>query len=98
MLIAGAVPFGILLGPMWCGIDVCMLRRHDGRRVKFGHLFEGFNYFGPSFVATLFVIVPTIIAVMIIALVYVVAIFGFVVPQAKQGGAPQSAFFAPFFG
>jgi hypothetical protein len=98
MLIAGAIPFGILLGPMWCGIDICLLRRHDGQRVKFGHLFEGFNYFGPSFVATLFVIVPAIIAVLIIALVYIIAMFGFVVPQANQGGPPDAAFLGSFFG
>jgi hypothetical protein len=98
MLIAGAVPFGILLGPMWCGIDICMLRRHDGRRVKFGHLFEGFNYFGPSFVATLFVILPTIVAVMVIAFIYLIAMFGLVVPQANQGAPPDAAFFGSFLG
>src|SRR5438105_3374464 len=58
MLIGGAAPFGLLTGPMMCGIHLCLLRRIRGRPTDFSMLFEGFQYFGPSFVATLFMIVP----------------------------------------
>ncbi len=52
-LIAGAVPFGILFGPMMCGTFLAFLKRHNGEEVRFETLFEGFDYFVPSLVATL---------------------------------------------
>jgi hypothetical protein len=51
LLIAGVFA-PLLLGPMWCGIDICLLRRLNGRQVRLSNLFEGFNFFGPSVVCT----------------------------------------------
>lgn len=61
MLIAGIVPFGILLGPMICGIFICLLQKFNRQPVAFEGLFKGFEYFLPSFIATLFVIVPAFV-------------------------------------
>ena len=61
MLIAGIVPFGILFGPMLCGIFYCLLQKASGRNVSFEGLFKGFDYFMPSLVATLFLIVPAFV-------------------------------------
>ncbi len=91
MLIGGAVPFGILLGPMWCGIEICLLRRMRGQRINFNFLFEGFNFFGPSVVATLFVIVPAVVLMMLSYVVFVAAMIGVAVPMAPQGGGPPDA-------
>lgn len=61
MLIAGAVPFGILLGVMMCGIYFCLFQKLRGQTVAFEGLFKGFDYFGPGFVASLVLIVPAVI-------------------------------------
>src|SRR5262245_30645561 len=61
VLIAGAVPFGILAGPMMCGIYYCLLRRARGHRVKFEMLFRGFDHFAQSLIATLLMMVPLLL-------------------------------------
>jgi hypothetical protein len=97
MLIAGAFP-PMLLGPMWCGIDICYLRRMDRRNVSFNNLFEGFNDLGPSCVATLIVLVLNVLVIMPIAFLYIVGLFVFVFPDLIQGGPPDLEFVAKFFG
>lgn len=61
MLIAGIVPLGILFGPMICGIFYCFLQKMNNQAIAFEGLFKGFDYFLPSFIATLFLIVPAFI-------------------------------------
>ena len=58
-LIAGIVPL-ILLGPMFCGIYMCMLDKADGRRVAFDRLFKGFGFFLPGLIVSLLIVVPII--------------------------------------
>jgi len=48
----------ILLGAMFCGIFVTLLKAVDGRQPEFPDLFKGFRYFGPGFVVMLFFAVP----------------------------------------
>ncbi|MGI8789120.1 MAG: hypothetical protein ACR2HG_15370 [Pyrinomonadaceae bacterium] len=61
MLIAGVVPFGILLGAMFCGIYFCLFQKMDGKPVSFEGLFKGFNFFLPGLIATLVLIIPAVI-------------------------------------
>ncbi len=61
MLIAGAVPFGILLGAMMCGIYFCLFQKMNGQAVSFGDLFKGFDFFVPGLVASLVLILPAIL-------------------------------------
>lgn len=61
LMIANFVPFGILLGPMMCGIYLALFRKQRRQPVEFGDLFKGFDYFGESFIATLFHMVPIIL-------------------------------------
>ena len=61
MLIAGVVPFGILLGAMFCGIYYCLLQKLNGQRVTFEGLFKGFDYLLPGLIATLVLIIPAVI-------------------------------------
>jgi hypothetical protein len=98
LLVGSAVPFGILLGPMWCGIDICLFRRMRGQRPRFGDLFEGFQYFGPSLLATVAVIVPMIFLILLVVGVFLGALFALVLPMAQQGGPPDATFFVALFG
>ena len=61
VLIGSLIPFAIALGAMYCGIYYVLLQKMNGQPVKFEDLFKGFNYFVPSLVATLILIVPVII-------------------------------------
>ena len=96
LLIAGVFA-PVLLGPMWCGIYICMLRRMDGRQVTFRNLFEGFNHFGPSVICTLLVVVPTIVGVLVVFGVYVAANIA-ILSQRPQGAPPDGAFLVAYFG
>ena len=61
VLIANAAPLGLLMGPATCGIYISLLRRMRGRQVGFNDLLRGFDYFGPSLVATLIMLVPAVL-------------------------------------
>jgi uncharacterized membrane protein len=63
MIIGGLVPI-VLIGPMMCGVFLCLFRRMRGEPIEFGLLFQGFEYFGPSLIATFLHMVP-IIAILV---------------------------------
>src|SRR5215210_1021585 len=63
MLIGSAVPFGILLGPMMCGIYIALFQARRGQPVEFALLFKGFDFFGDSVVAALLHVVPILVIV-----------------------------------
>ena len=60
MLIGGAVPV-VLIGPMMCGLYLCLLAKMRGEQVQFDKLFKGFDYFVPGLVAAAIQTVPIII-------------------------------------
>jgi hypothetical protein len=100
MLISGVFPL-LLQGPMWCGIDRCLLQRLRGRPVIFSDLFRGFDYFGPSAIATLLIIAIHFVLVMIIIAIYLVGLLAVAflgIQQGQQGGPPDAGFFALFSG
>jgi uncharacterized membrane protein len=84
ILLGGMVPFGIILGPMMCGIYLGLFQRRRGETVEFGILFKGFDYFGESVVATLIHYVPMII---IIIPFYIVLYGGMFLMMPSQGRA-----------
>lgn len=61
MLIGGAVPIA-LIGPMMCGAYLCFLEKHRGGEVEFELLFDGFDHFVPSLIATLIMTGITLLA------------------------------------
>jgi hypothetical protein len=61
LIIASAIPFGILLGAMFCGIYYCLFQKMNGQAMTFEGLFKGFEYFKPGLVATLVLIIPAVI-------------------------------------
>ncbi len=90
LLVSSALAI-VLVGPMTCGIFLCLLRRHRGQKVSFDMLFEGFQYFLESFIATLVMMVPVLV---IVGLFYVLVCGGFLgvrfamMPQPGQQPAP----------
>ena len=97
MLIANAVPFGILLGPMMSGVYYSLFQRRRGKPVEFGNLFKGFDYFGPSLIATLIHIVPIVV---IVVPAYLVFYLGFILAmlQQQQNGEPNPGLVFGFVG
>lgn len=88
MLIGSAVPMGILLGPMMCGLDMTFFKRMRNEPFEFGLLFKGFDYFGPSLVVTLLHVIP-IVAIVVPA--YLVFYVGFILTITMQGNEPNPA-------
>jgi uncharacterized membrane protein len=65
LLIGGAVPI-VLIGPMICGIYLCLFHRIEGRDFKFELLFKGFDYFVPALVVAIVVMVPVFALIFVI--------------------------------
>jgi uncharacterized membrane protein len=87
MLIGSAVPLGILMGPMMCGLFWSFFQVRRGQQVEFGNLFKGFDFFGQSVIATLLHMVP-IMAIVIPA--FIVFYVGFVLAMISQQGNDPS--------
>jgi hypothetical protein len=88
VLIGNAVPFGILMGPMMCGIYIALFKTRRGEPIEFGVLFKGFDSFGDSVVATLLHMIP--IAVIIVP-AYIIFYIGLILTTQRSGGEPDPA-------
>ena len=88
MLLGGLVPFGIILGPLMCGIYLSLFQLRRGERVEFGNLFKGFDYFGESVIATLIHYVPMVIVVLPF---YITMYVGMFLMMPRQGSEPDPA-------
>ena len=93
MMIGSAVPLGILMGPMMCGLYLAFFRVRRGLPIEFGTLFKGFDYFGQSVVAALLHVIP-ITAVVIAA--YIFLYVGMFAAMIAASAAGENA--APFAG
>lgn len=98
VLIGSAVPFGILMGPMMCGIYLAIFQKYRGHTVEFGVLFKGFDFLGESIIATLIHVIPVIVIIVPFYLAFYGALFLFMMPGNGQPD-PGSliGFFAVFF-
>src|SRR5215213_355022 len=95
LLIASAVPLGILMGPMMCGLYLAFFKFRRRQPIEFGTLFKGFDYFGPSLIATILHLVP-ILAIAIPG--YIFFYIGMVLSIAAQGDEPNPAAVFGVFG
>jgi hypothetical protein len=93
LLIGGAVPMGILMGPMMCGLFLAFFNTRRGQPIEFGTLFKGFDFFGPSVIAALLHTLP-IMAIVIP--VYILFYAGFFVTIVMQGNNPNPGAFLGF--
>jgi uncharacterized membrane protein len=82
-MVAAAVPLGILMGPMMCGLFLTFFKMRRGEPIEFGLLFKGFEYFAQSIIATLLHVIP-ILAIVIPA--YVMFYLFFVLAMISQQG------------
>ena len=78
MIIGQAVPLGILMGPMMCGIYLCFFSKRRGLPFEFGTLFKGFDYFGQSIVASLLHFVPVVAIIIPAYVIGYVGMFGMI--------------------
>jgi uncharacterized membrane protein len=90
LLIGGAVPV-VIIGPMMCGIYLCLLQRMRGEEVKFETLFKGFDFFMPSLIASLIQFVPIIILVFGSYILFFVMFIGLAASQGGSGGGNPAA-------
>jgi hypothetical protein len=88
LMIGGAVPLGILLGPMMCGLYLTFFKTRRGEPIEFGTLFKGFDYFGPSLIATLLHVLPIVV---IVVPAYFFFYISFVLSIVAQGDEPNPA-------
>jgi len=88
LLIGSAVPLGILVGPMMCGLYMAFFKRMRNEPFEFGLLFKGFDFFGPSVVATLLHVIPILI---VVVPAYIFFYVSFVLSIAVQGNDPNPA-------
>src|SRR5688572_11448514 len=65
ILVGSLVPV-VLMGPMMCGLYMCLLDKIDGRKVTFDSLFKGFDYFVPGLVVALLFMVPVIVFIVVV--------------------------------
>lgn len=86
LLVGSAVPLGILLGPMMCGLYLALFKTRRREPIEFGTLFKGFDYFGPSLIATLLHVIPILVIVVPAYLLFYISIF---VSMAAQGDEPN---------
>ncbi|MGH9971781.1 MAG: hypothetical protein ACREBG_28850 [Pyrinomonadaceae bacterium] len=89
ILLGSFVPFGLILGPMMCGIYLSLFQLRRGQNVEFGNLFKGFDYFGESVVATLIHYVPVVLIIIPFYIVLYGGLF-FIMPR-QAGGEPDPA-------
>jgi hypothetical protein len=94
ILVGSVVPFGILLGPMMCGIYLALFKTRRGQPIEFGDLFKGFDYFGDSLIATLLHMVPILVVFVPSYIVFYIGIF-FLMPR---NGEPDPRAMFGFFG
>lgn len=67
ILVGSVIPV-VIIGPMMCGVYMCLLDKVDGRPAKFDKLFKGFDHFLPGLIVALVIMVPTLF---FIAVIYV---------------------------
>ena len=92
ILIGSAVPLGILLGPMMCGLYLALFKTRRGESIEFGTLFKGFDYFGQSVVAALLHTIPIIAIIVPAYLLFYVSMF-VSMAAASAGDEPNPAAF-----
>lgn len=95
MLIGQAVPLGILFGPMMCGLYLTFLMRRRGEPTEFATLFKGFDFFGPSLIATLLLVVPILMIIIPMYFLFYISLFASLL---AMGNDPNPAAVLGVFG
>jgi len=94
VLIGSVVPFGILMGPMMCGIYLTLFKTRRGEAVEFSDLFKGFDFLSDSLIATLLHLIPILV---IFVPSYILFYIGLIFMVPRNGEADPTAMLT-FFG
>jgi hypothetical protein len=97
ILVGSVGPMAILMGPMMCGIYLCLLARMRGEAVSFELLFKGFDHFAQSLIATLIQVVPVMLLLVPFYLIFFFMFMGNVNRPRRRGAPPNPADFYPLF-
>lgn len=89
LLVGSFIPI-VILGPMMCGIYMCLLDKVDGRTLSFEKLFKGFDYFVPGLIVALIVMVPTFAFIIAIY----IPMIGMALAGPRMSESEMIAFFA----
>ena len=73
MIVGSLGPFGVLMGPMMCGIHLCVFALMRNEEISFNLLFKGFDFFVQSLIATLVQVVPVLVIVVPFSIIFGVA-------------------------
>src|SRR5258708_14723065 len=76
----------VLIGPMMCGIYLCLFQQMRGEQVSFDGLFKGFDFFGQSVIATLIQMIPAVIGIIPVYLVMVLCMLASASAAVTSGG------------
>ena len=93
MLVGGAFAI-VLLGPMICGIFICMFHQQRHQPIEFGMVFKGFDYFLPAFLVQLLKSIPLIVLLVPFYIAMVAVTFS----SMPRRGEPFEAFPFAIFG
>lgn len=94
-ILAAMGPFGLLVGPMMCGLALCYFAQLRGETVKFDTLFKGFDFFIESLIVTLII---AAVSVAIILPVYMACFFTIFALGFRGAEAQPELFALSFFG
>jgi uncharacterized membrane protein len=89
MLVGGAVPV-VLIGPMTCGLYMCLFAKMRGQPVEFGMLFKGFDYFTQGLVAAAIQTLPVILIMAVGQVIFVA--FTMIIMPTRRGEAMPLVF------
>lgn len=95
LMIGNAVPLGILMGPMMCGLYLALLKRQSGETIEFATLFKGFDFFVEGMIAGILHAIPLIIIIVPFYIVLMVAQFAMM--GSSRHGDPDPAALMGFF-
>lgn len=95
-LIGSAVPMGILMGPMMCGLYLSLFKLRRREPVEFGTLFKGFDFFGPGVIATLLHVLPILVIVIPAYFLFYVGMIFSMAAQSTMEEPNPGAMFAVF--
>jgi uncharacterized membrane protein len=85
LIIGSAVPLGILMGPMMCGLFLTYFRKRKGLPIEFGTMFKGFDYFGQSIVAALLHVIPITVVIVAAYIFLYVGMFAAMIATSAAG-------------
>lgn len=97
-LILGSVaPFGLLMGPMMCGIYLCYRQQARGLPVTFDLLFKGFDHFAQALIASLLMLAASLVVIVPLMVAMFILMFMGVLGGIAGHGAPEGVAFLGCF-